>query len=172
MALIRAEYWCHPQHEVRPWGEIKKGYTHVMDGDVVLAKITPCFENGKSAVMSDLTASFGAGTTELHVFRALGSPVIPQFVLAYLKSRGFIERGLPRMTGSAGQKRVPHNYFARSPIPLPPLAEQRRIVAKVDQLMALVDELEAQLTASRAAAEKLMQAVVAELTAPPGEVAA
>ena len=68
------------------------------------------------------------------------------------------------MTGSAGQKRVPTGYFALKPFPLPPLAEQRRIVAKVDQLMALVDRLETQLTASRAAAINLMDAVVAELT--------
>lgn len=144
MTLVAAEYGRHPEHEVRPWGEIKKGYTHLQDGDVVLAKITPCFENGKSAVMRGLTGGMGAGTTELHVCRMSAVPVLPEFVLIYLKSRGFIERGIPRMTGSAGQKRVPHEYFARSPIPLAPPGEQKRIVAKVDELMALCDRLEAQ----------------------------
>lgn len=144
MTLIPAEYGAGARHETRPWSEIKKGYTHFANGDVVMAKITPCYENGKSAVMSQLAGGIGAGTTELHVFRRSGDVVNPQFVLIYLKSRGFIERGVPRMTGSAGQKRVPHDYFANSPFPLPPPAEQKRIVAKVDELMALCDRLEAQ----------------------------
>ncbi len=144
MTLIPAEYGQSARHEERPWGEIKKGYTHFQDGDVVMAKITPCFENRKSAVISGLNGGFGAGTTELHVFRPTGEGVLPEFVILYLKSRGFITRGIPRMTGSAGQKRVPSDYFARSPFPLPPLAEQKRIVAKVDELMALCDRLEAQ----------------------------
>jgi type I restriction enzyme S subunit len=144
MTLIPAEYGQSARHESRPWGEIKKGYTHFQDGDVVMAKITPCFENGKSAVMLGLTGGFGAGTTELHVFRRSGDGVLAEFVIIYLKTRGFITRGEPRMTGSAGQKRVPYDYFARSAFPLPPLAEQKRIVAKVDELMALCDRLEAQ----------------------------
>ena len=144
MTLIPAEYGQSARHEERSWGEIKKGYTHFQNGDVVMAKITPCFENGKSAVMQGLTGGLGAGTTELHVFRRSGDGVLPEFVILYLKTRGFITRGIPRMTGSAGQKRVPSDYFARSPFPLPPLAEQKRIVAKVDELMALCDRLEAQ----------------------------
>jgi type I restriction enzyme, S subunit len=144
MTLIPAGFGLSAQHEVRPWGEIKKGYTHFQDDDVVMAKITPCFENGKSVVMNGLTGRIGAGTTELHVFRRSGPAILPEFVIIYLKSRGFITRGIPSMTGSAGQKRVPYDYFARSPFPLPPLAEQKRIVAKVDELMALCDRLEAQ----------------------------
>jgi type I restriction enzyme S subunit len=144
MTLVPAKYGAGVRHEARPWSEIKKGYTHFANGDVVMAKITPCYENGKSSVMSQLTGGIGAGTTELHVFRRSSEVVDPQFVLIYLKSRGFIERGVPRMTGSAGQKRVPHDYFANSPFPLPPPAEQKRIVAKVDELMALCDRLETQ----------------------------
>jgi type I restriction enzyme S subunit len=144
MTLIPAEYGQRAQHEERPWGEIKKGYTHFKTGDVVIAKITPCFENGKSAVMNGLTGGFGAGTTELHVFRRSGAGVLPEFVIIHLKTRGFITRGIPRMTGSAGQKRVPSDYFARSRFPLPPPAEQKRIVAKVNELMALCDRLDAQ----------------------------
>ena len=144
MTLIPAEFGRSAHHEVRPWGDIKKGYTHFQNGDVVMAKITPCFENGKSAVMSGLTGGIGAGTTELHVFRRSRARILPEFVIIYLKSSGFIMRGIPRMTGSAGQKRIPYDYFARSPFPLPPLAEQKRIVAKVNELMALYDQLEEQ----------------------------
>ena len=103
MTLIPAEYGRTAQHEERTWGDVKKGYTHFKNGDVVMAKITPCFENGKSAVMDRLTGGTGAGTTELHVFRSVSDVVQTQFVLIYLKSRGFIDRGIPRMTGSAGQ---------------------------------------------------------------------
>ena len=144
MTLIQADYGSPHSSEVRHWGEIKKGFTHFQEGDVVLAKITPCFENGKSAVMRNLPGGFGAGTTELHVLRPNQSLVDQNYVVAFLKSQGFIDRGIPRMTGSAGQKRIPHDYFANAPFPLAPLAEQKRIVAKVNELMALCDRLEAQ----------------------------
>jgi type I restriction enzyme S subunit len=144
MTLISAKYGVPAQSEERPWREVKKGFTHFAEGDVVMAKITPCFENAKSAVMRNLVNGVGAGTTELLVFRGEAKIILPEFVLIYLKTRGFITRGEPRMTGSAGQKRVPREYFAGSPFPLPPLAEQKRIVAKVDELMALCDRLEAQ----------------------------
>ena len=112
MALISSTYGVAAQSEERTWSEIKKGFTHFADGDVVMAKITPCFENAKSAVMRNLVNGVGAGTTELHVFRRGTELVLPDFVLLYVKTRGFIRRGEPRMTGSAGQKRVPRGYFA------------------------------------------------------------
>jgi type I restriction enzyme, S subunit len=137
MPMIAAEYGVASEHEVRPWGEIKKGYTHFAEGDVGLAKITPCFENGKSTVFRHLTGGIGSGTTELHIVRPLF--VDQDYILLFLKSPHFIETGIPKMTGTAGQKRVPTEYFAHSPFPLPPIAEQHRIVAKVDELMALCD---------------------------------
>jgi type I restriction enzyme S subunit len=141
MSMISTEYGTANLDEVRPWGEIKSGFTHFADGDVGLAKITPCFENGKSTVFRNLKGGIGAGTTELHVVR----PVLisADYILIFLKSPHFIDSGIPRMTGTAGQKRVPTEYFAYSPFPLPPLAEQHRIVDKVDELMALCDRLEA-----------------------------
>ena len=144
MPMIAAEYGVPNEHEPRPWGEIKKGYTHFAEGDVGLAKITPCFENGKSTVFRDLTGGIGAGTTELHIVRPLF--VDADYIVLFLKSPHFIETGIPRMTGTAGQKRVPTEYFTSSPFPLPPLAEQRRIVAKVEELMALLDRREAART--------------------------
>ena len=140
MSLIFAEYGRVHQHEVRQWGEIKKGFTHFAEGDVGLAKITPCFENGKSTVFRNLTGGLGAGTTELHIVRPV--IVLPDYILLYLKTLYFIDTGIPKMTGTAGQKRVSKDYFSFSPFPLPPLAEQHRIVAKVDELMKLCDELE------------------------------
>lgn len=141
MTLIPAEYGIPHKHEIRTWGEIKTGYTHFAEGDVGLAKITPCFENGKSTVFRNLTSGYGAGTTELHIVRPL--LIDADYVLLFLKCPHFVASGIPRMTGTAGQKRVPADYFSYSPFPLPPLAEQHRIVAKIDELMGLCDQLEA-----------------------------
>jgi type I restriction enzyme S subunit len=164
MPLIAAEYGVANQHEVRPWGEIKKGYTHFAEGDVGLAKITPCFENGKSSVFRNLTGGIGSGTTELHIVRPIF--IDQDYILLFLKSPHFIGAGIPKMTGTAGQKRVPTEFFAHSPFPLPPLAEQHRIVAKVDALMALCDRLEASLTATAATRRRLLDALLAEALAP------
>jgi type I restriction enzyme S subunit len=160
MPLIAPEYGVANRHETRRWGEIKKGYTHFAEGDVGLAKITPCFENGKSTVFRNLTGRLGSGTTELHVVRPL--LVNQDYILLFLKSPHFIESGIPKMTGTAGQKRVPTEYFAYSPFPLPPLAEQHRIIAKVDELMDLCDKLEANLTTAADTGSRLLDALLAE----------
>lgn len=167
MASVPTRYGAPMSPETRAWGAIRKGYTHVADGDVVLAKITPCFENGKSGVVKALPGGFGAGTTELHVFRADSSRVLPEYVALVLKTPSFIRRGIPLMTGSAGQKRVPSSYFGSTPIPLPPLAEQRRIVARVDELMALCDRLEAQLQERDARSADLAKAALAKFSEEP-----
>jgi len=109
---------------------------------VGMAKITPCFENAKSCVFSGLPNGIGAGTTELHIFRNSFNSVVPRFLLYYLKNPYYISKAVPNMTGSAGQKRVPTPYFTEQLFPLPPLPEQHRIVARIDQLMARCDALE------------------------------
>ena len=143
MPTIPTDYQGQVTPEIRRWGDIKKGYTHFADGDVVVAKITPCFQNRKSCVMKGLEGGIGAGTTELHVVRILASKVAPEYLLLFYKSPDFLQVGVERMTGTAGQQRVPREYFAYTPLPLPPLGEQHRIVAKVDELMGLIDRLEA-----------------------------
>lgn len=164
MPLISEKYGTSVEHEVRQWKEIKSGFTHFQEDDVVLAKITPCFQNGKSAVMRGLTNGFGAGTTELHVYRAINSCTVPEYVLIYLKSPGFILDGIPKMTGTAGQKRITRDYFAGNHFPLPPIEEQHRIVAKVDELMALCDQLEQQQTDSIDAHQTLVETLLGTLT--------
>ena len=164
MSMIAADYGVAPAHEVRRWGEIKKGYTHFAEGDVGLAKITPCFENGKSTVFQNLAGGLGSGTTELHIVRPL--LVDPNFIILFFKSSHFIETGIPKMTGTAGQKRVPTEYFANAPFPLPPLAEQHRIVAKVDELMTLCDRLEAARIEREATRDRMATASLARLNAP------
>ena len=164
MRMIPAEYGATNVHEPRPWGEIKRGYTHFAEGDVGLAKITPCFENGKSIVFRNLTGGIGSGTTELHVVRPIFMDA--DYIVLFLKTPHFIEASIPRMTGTAGQKRVPTEYFANSPLPVPPLAEQRRIVAKVDELMALCDRLEEARKERETTRDRLAAASLARLNSP------
>ena len=164
MSMIASEYGVPHRHEVRQWAEIRSGYTHFAEGDVGLAKITPCFENGKSTVFRNLVGGLGSGTTELHIVRPLF--VDPKYVVLFFKSPYFIEAGIPRMTGTAGQKRVPAEYFANSPFPLPPLAEQSRIVARVDELMALCDRLEERLVTMEGARRRLLDAMLHEALEP------
>lgn len=151
--------------ETKRWSEIKKGYTHFADGDVLLAKITPCFENGKAAAVEKLPgdAGIGAGTTELQVFRPIHAGVLSSYVYLFLRSPLFTVEGEKNMTGTAGQKRVPTDYFATRAFPLPPTEEQSRIVAKVDELMALCDQLEAQQQDRRKLQNALRQSTLQAL---------
>ena len=128
MAAINDGYGGAHTFEERPWSEIKKGYTHLADGDIAVAKITPCFQNRKSIVISGLPNGVGAGTTELHVLRPFDELVAPRYLLIVLKSGGFIDEGVSRMTGTAGQQRVPRDYFGAYPVAVPPLAEQHRMI--------------------------------------------
>ena len=164
MKSILAGFTGGHTYEQRQWSEVKKGFTHLASGDVVMAKITPCFQNRKSTVVGELPSGFGAGTTELYVLRPLGNTVAPRFVLCYLKSQIFIAGGLSQMTGTAGQQRVPKSYFQEAIIGLPPLAEQKRIVEKVDALMALCDEMEAKKEARSTVHLNLTKASLSSLT--------
>ncbi|NDY72702.1 restriction endonuclease [Desulfobacter hydrogenophilus] len=163
MPMVPGGYSEKHQFKERPWSEIKKGYTHFADGDVGMAKITPCFENAKSCVFSGLPNGIGAGTTELHIFRNTLNSVVPRFLLYYLKNPHYISKVAPNMTGSAGQKRVPTPYFTEQLFPLPSLPEQDRIVARIDQLMALCDSLEQQIDAASGKQTELLNAVMAQV---------
>lgn len=163
MKLVPTVFGNKIESEKREWKDIKKGFTHFAEGDVAIAKITPCFQNRKSVVMRSLINGFGAGTTELHIFRSINEQVIPEYVLLYLKTSKFIMDGVDRMTGSAGQKRVPKTYFSENPFPLPPLKEQKRIVAKVEQFMFLCDKLKAKLSRSQSDCDDLLSAIVNDI---------
>lgn len=112
--------------------EVRKGYTFFERGDVLVAKITPCFENGKAARTNGLRHPIGFGSTEFHVLRA-SRDVLPDYVFHSVWNPSFRLIGARNMTGSAGQKRVPADFIKRLEIPIPPLAEQRRIAAILDK---------------------------------------
>jgi type I restriction enzyme S subunit len=122
----------------RKYKEVKKGYTSFIDGDVIFAKITPCMENGKVAVVDNLLNGVGFGSTEFHVSRPVNG-VDNKYLFFYFIQSSFRKEARKNMTGSAGQLRVPSNYFKQVSLPLPPLPEQRAIVAKIEQLFSELD---------------------------------
>lgn len=162
MALILTGHKGEHGQEERFWSEIKRGYTHFANGDIALAKITPCFENSKAAIFKGLIGGIGAGTTELHVARPFSENFVARYILLYLKSPEFLSIGKTKMTGSAGHKRVPKAFFAKNPLPLPPLAEQKRIVKKVDDLFAICDQLKTQLRTAQEKKLKLADAITSQ----------
>ena len=164
MSSISSDHKGSHEQEVRRWLKVKKGYTHIKDGDIGLAKVTPCFENSKAAIFKGLENGFGAATTELHTARFFGDEIVQDFVLYHLKSAKFLSLGKSRMTGTSGLKRVPKDYFFSYPITLAPAPEQHRIVAKVDELMALCDTLEQQQEDSIQAHETLVEVLLEALS--------
>ncbi len=164
MTMIGATFNSAHDQESRSWKEIKQGFTHFAEGDIGIAKITPCFENSKACVFSGLINEIGAGTTELHIIRPIKKTIAPRYVLAFVKSPRFLLVGETKMTGTAGQKRLPKEFVESNPFPLPPLAEQHRIVAKIDELMALCDQLETQHNSTAEAHEKLVNYLLGTLT--------
>jgi len=140
MALIEDGYVSQFTYEVKAWGNVKKGYTHFQDGDIVMAKITPCFQNLKSALMINLENGVGAGTTELHVLRS-HSNICREFFMWFIKSPNFVSICVKNMTGTAGQKRVPTDVLKNYVVPLPPLEEQKRIVEKIEELLPYANQL-------------------------------
>jgi type I restriction enzyme S subunit len=153
------------EQEIKKWIEVKKGYTHFSNNDIALAKITPCFENSKAAIFRGLKNGVGVGTTELHVARPCSGELNLQYILLNIKSPNFLRIGESRMTGSAGQKRVPKTFFESYPLPFPPITEQIRIVEKFSQLMTICDQLEQQSLTSLEAHSQLVETLLATLTA-------
>lgn len=117
--------------DVRNLGKVKKGFTNFQEGDVVFAKITPCMENGKSAVIGPLLNDIGYGTTEFYVLRC-HPELYNRFLYHLVRSIKFRSEAKSQMTGAVGQQRVPKNFMADYEILLPPLNEQIQIVQMVD----------------------------------------
>lgn len=135
MAQLDARTAVATPLETRQYAEVSKGYTTFRDNDILVAKITPCWENGKVG-QARLDHPIGVGSTEFHVVRP--TPVLDdRYALHFLRQPRIRQAGEMRMTGSGGQKRVPAAYLSELAIPLPPLEEQRRIAAILDQADAI-----------------------------------
>ena len=140
MACVNDGFSGNHQFEKRIWKEVKKGYCHFQNGDIGIAKISPCFENLKSTIFQNLPNNYGAGTTELVILRPLN--IHAKFYLYLFKSQWYISEGTKYFKGVVGQQRVHKGIFTDLQIPLPPLTEQYRIVAEIEKWFALIDQIE------------------------------
>ena len=143
MAYVQDGYSGEHTFEVRKWGKVKKGYSHFQNGDIGVAKISPCYENLKSTIFHSLPNNIGAGTTELVIMR--GKEIFAPFFLYLFKSPWYISKGTVYFKGVVGQQRVSRDIFTSLEVPLPPLNEQKRISAKVDELFAVIDQIQQSL---------------------------
>src|ERR1039458_4079734 len=116
----------------RKVAEVRKGYTPFRDGDVIFAKVTPCMENGKAAVMKGLTNGIGFGSTEFFALRP-ADRLDANYLFHFVLQSSFRQQAARNMTGAVGLRRVPKSYLEQQPIPLPPLPEQRRIVTEIEK---------------------------------------
>lgn len=162
MAALSAEAASVTAEETRTYAQVAKGYTSFASGDVLVAKITPCFENGKIA-QTRLSKPIGFGSTEFHVVRPRPGKLDGRYAHHFLRLENVRTAGERRMTGSGGQRRVPENYLAKLQIPLPQLPEQRRIAAVLDK----ADELRAKRRAALAELDTLTQSIFLEMFGDP-----
>ena len=164
MPMIGTRFLEPISWEKRPWKDVKKGYTHFQDGDVLLAKITPCFENGKGALVGGLPNGAGAGSTEYFVCRPLTGFIEARYLHAYFKTPAFMEKAANQMSGSVGHKRVPKEQVIASIIPIAPLAEQKRIADKLEAVLGRVDACRARLDRVPDLLKRFRQSVLAAAT--------
>lgn len=125
--------------EDRKLSEVLSGFTYFKDNDILLAKITPCFENGKAAIARNLTNGIGFGSTEYIVIRANTSLVYPEWIFYHINTPEFIEGGKSFMTGTAGQQRIDINYVKQYRIPVPSLEEQKKILDQISYEQSLIE---------------------------------
>ena len=167
MEKISAGMLSEYSYETQEWCKAKKGHTQFADGDVAFAKISPCFENRKSMMLNNLPNSIGGGTTELIILR--NASINQKYTFWTVSDERFIRGGVQTYSGTVGQQRINMDYVRSYPIPLPPLSEQQRIVERIEELFAKLDEAKERLqeVAESFAVRKaaiLYQAFTGELT--------
>lgn len=162
MAGVDDESGTIAQPQVKTFSEVSRGYTYFEEGDVIFAKITPCMQNGKHAVASGLLNGFGFGSTEFHVIRP-SDAIMAEWIHSFLRQPSILTEAQRHFRGAVGQQRVPKEFLIDLPIPLPPLAEQRRIVARLNAQMAVVERAKGTAREILDAAEALNAAIVREL---------
>ena len=126
---FNAEFTANEERKIE---DVKSGFTYFRDNDILLAKITPCFENGKAGIARNLKNGIGFGSTEYIVIRANTDIVYPEWIFYHINTPEFINGGKSHMTGTAGQQRIDINYVKQYQIPVPPLEEQRTILDSID----------------------------------------
>ena len=140
MSAVSEETGTIVSSEVRKLKEVRKGYTYFKERDILFAKITPCMENGKSAIAKNLKNGIGLGSTEFHVLRP-SEKILAELIHFFIRQKAFREEAKRYFTGTAGQKRVPEEFLKNATIWVPPIKEQHRIVKYLDSLQSKVGSL-------------------------------
>ena len=138
-----------------------KGYTKFSENDLIWAKITPCMQNGKSAVVDNLKGGIGVGSTEFHVFRALEGVNI-RYIHALLRLKSLREHAVLHFTGSAGQQRVPSEFFKNLTIPKPPIEKQDQIASHIDGIHTQAKQLQQEANAIVERAKREVEQILLE----------
>ncbi len=162
MAAVTAETARTTLGEERNYIDVRKGYTPFLRGDVLLAKITPCFENGKIA-QATIAHEVGFGSTEFHVVRPHADKADARYLMHFLRQPNIRLDGERKMTGSGGQRRVPEHFLAGLQMQLPQLPEQRRIAEVLDR----ADALRAKRRAALAQLDSLTQSIFLDMFGDP-----
>lgn len=145
--------------DTKKFREVKSGYKRFKNDDVLLAKITPCFENGKAGIASNLTNNFGCGSSEYYVFKC-NSEILPYYLLMNFKRNEFLSEGAKNMSGSVGHKRVTKEFIENYTINLPSFNEQQEIVRRVESLFVKADTIEKQYKNLKEKIDTLPQALL------------
>ena len=128
----------------RKLSEVVKGYTYFKEGDLLLAKITPCFENGKMGIAKGLKNGIGFGSTEYIVLRC-GDKILPEWLFRFLSLPFVREEGRELMTGAVGHKRIPKDYIQELKIPVPNIEDQKILLKKLESKIDEINECESRL---------------------------
>jgi len=159
MAAVAEDFGGIDVSQLRPLREVRKGYTSFAEGDVLFAKITPCMENGKGALVPKLLHGQAFGSTEFHVMRP-SAAISSEWLAHYLSQPDFRKVARHNMTGTAGQLRVPTKWLQAVQLPIPPRAEQTRIVEKLEALLGDLDTAVAELKAAQHKLASLRQSLL------------
>ena len=149
------------EHREAPLSNLNSSYSCFNEGDIAIAKVTPCFENGNCCIMTNLANGFCFGSSELFCLRP-NSMADKRFLLYLFRNAAFINGGCQTMSGTGGLKRVSSEYFRDTPIPLPPLPEQERIVAHLDSACSELDAAEAAIRKQIALLQELRTRLVSD----------
>ena len=149
----------------RRYSDVRNGFSSFMNDDVILAKITPCYENGKGAIVRDLINGIGFGSTEFYVLRCDKQYILPEYLFYLLRSDDFMELGKCHMKGAAGQKRLDKSFLQNFGIVYPPLPLQKEFADKVEQINQNLEVQQKDLERLQELFDQLLQkAFTGELT--------
>jgi len=159
MSSVEEETGKYHSSETKKYEQVKTGYTGFLRGDVLFAKITPCMENGKVALVDKLPNQIGFGSTEFHVIRPF-KEISGKWMFYFLVQRYLRSFARKHMTGSAGQLRVPKSFLQNLHVPIPPLPEQRAIVSAIESRFSVCDTLSRRINENLEKSQSLRQSIL------------